>query len=185
MATRVFVDAEGVRRIVRDEIQNNEYQKALWNALFSAGHPITKDQASDMMDGKIGNFALRIPTLVRDEAGKFLLSSTGISEMLTNHRSRVNEDLRDHQSQIEVIMRRNITDLNTSHELQLNTTKRAMEDASKTTVDKILRSDEGGAIMKGIEEKLRGNQNMMFYGGILASLAAGALGGFIGANMRK
>lgn len=182
---RILVDSEYVRRIIREEIYDDKYRSALFSTLFNTGTPVTREQASDMMDGKLGKFALTVPTLVRSEVGKHLASSSGVTELLSEHRNRVADELRIHQSDVQRSLDQNKRNLEQTHSLQLERTKQSMEQASKQVVDKMLKTDDGGTIVKGIEGRLRSDQNMMFYGGIVASFAAGVVGGFVGAAMKR
>lgn len=182
---RVYTDADAVRRIVRDEIDNDKYRTALFSALFGSSKPINREQANDLVNGKIGIFSMTIPSLVNSEVTKILYNNSGINSIFTAHRAKLQQDLNIHSREVEGKMSKNLSDLTRAHETQLAATKQAMNEASKETVKKIIFSDEGGAIIKGIEHKIRSDQNTMFYGSIFASLAAGLIGGFIGMGMRR
>ena len=179
------IDADSVRRIVRDEIDNDKYRRALFSALFGSSKPISREQATDLIDGKIGAFSLTIPTIVTSEVTKILLNNSAINSIFTAHRAELQHNLNAHRTEVEQRMVKNLSDLEKAHSSQLTETKRAMNEASKITVNKILSSDEDGAIIQGIENKVRSDQNKMFYGSIFASLAAGIIGGFLGVGMRR
>ena len=183
--SRIYVDADTVRHIVRDEINNDKYRTALFSSLFGSSKPISREQANDLVEGKIGTFSMTIPTLVNSEVVKLLLHNSGINSIFAAHCAKLQQDLNTHSGEVGGKMRKNLYDLTHIHEIQLMETKRAMNEASKETVNKILCSDEGGAIIKCIEDKVRSDQNTMFYGSIFASLAAGVIGGFIGMGMRR
>ena len=88
--SRFYTDAD-VRRIVRDEIDNDKYRTALFSALFGSSRPITREQATDLVNGKIGTFSMTIPYIVNSEVNKILLNNSGINSIFSAYRVRFNK----------------------------------------------------------------------------------------------
>lgn len=167
-------DRETIRNIVRDELDNQQFRQALWQSLFKSGPPITRDQANDLIDGKLGKYSQNLSTQVTNEVERSLVNKSGVKSMLDAHQRTVQQKLESNKHDLEL-----------AHKRQLEKTKEEMSAQSKLVVTNLINTDEGSSIVKGIENRLSDRQDRLFYSNICLGLAAGLLGGVISSSLNK
>lgn len=178
-------DESTIRRIVKDELNNQQYINSLLSALYPKEPPLSQYQTENIVDGKLGRYALTLNEKVIKQVEKTLTNRHDIQTMLDDHRETTNTLLRNHQLEVSRMMNENKTGLKRLHYLQIVSTKAEMEHAATQVVNKMLTTDDGGTIVKCLDEKSKQRLEKAFYGTICFAVIAGFVGGIVGSQINK